>query len=515
MDSTYFDTFYPNIVPETLINELLDLIPEPEEEIGIKVLESVIEVFNSYKLKEYNILVKFWIMAGLSSTDLLKLLPHDKIDTNAWDWIKWDLKIKGNNKTLSLISDLEDEQVKSSSSQEDFFLWEHWLLKFDPNFKTSEETRNKAYDELATLAEKSKIQYFPLYELYTELHKENTSIPDEKHIIELDKILSNTDWKFLGDFWQSIALYEFARVQTDFSDITGAVETIQEAKNISWQNPYFLGLLVRLEAKLSFIQKEYDEMDHLIQSSLFFFQKIDNKKEIIYTKLLQSNYWSIKSKEKAIEVLTEIDKEMLNSISDPWLEGYYYSNLANFYSADSKPEESCHYFNQSAILFSKTIDKIKFLRNFIDYGFGLYVIKKFDDIPAVIEKLKKENLPTMYEFRIAYLNSLTHYRKSNIKDAIQSLEGSIQEAQQVLVNPHLPWFYSLLAEIYRVQGKWTLVIDYFNLAMKAYFHLNETENALRTKLVISVHHFLMNDIQKAIDTARDIAINDGLHSNLK
>jgi hypothetical protein len=517
MLSNYFKSFYSSIVPEDLINDLNTFLPEPEDNITDSFIKEIVDFYRSHNLETDNILVKFWIMSGLPVNILITLLEEDSLSQNSWDWIIWDMKIRGDKETLKMISghSREEDKILGNHLSDDFIEWEHWLLKLDPRTFPTEEVRNESYDKLLELEKKSDSKYASLFKLYTELHKEFSEIPNENHIVNIDKILANFDWNGLGSHWQSASLYEFARIQTDFSDITGANETIQEIKNVSWNNPYFLGLVLRLEAKINYLLNQHEEMDHLFQSSQFFFQKIGNYKDFIYNVLLQSGFWSSKSKEKSLDLLKSLNLEKLEKMDENWLMGMYYSNLANLNSAFERHSESNQYFKLSASYFKKTIDKLNFWRNLIDHGFNLYVLKKFDTITTVIDQLKDFNLPTMFEFRVAYLNAITHLRQSDNKAAIQTLETSIQEAQKVIINPQLPWFYSLLAEIYRIQGKWFLSLDYLVLAMKSYFHLNESNNALKVKLTTSYLQLLLEKKELALETAKDILTVELIDEDMK
>jgi hypothetical protein len=515
--SNYFKSFYGSIVPEDLISDLSIFLPEPEDDITDSSIKEIIGFYRSHNLENENILVKFWIMSGLPVNVLIPSLEKDNLNQNSWDWIIWDTKIRGDTETLKMIPDplREENKIIEDHLSGDFIEWEHWLLKLDPRTFPTEEVRNESYDKLHELEKKTDSKYTSLFKLYTELHKEFSEIPNENHLVNIDNILAKFDWDGLGSHWQSASLYEFARIQTDFSDITGANETIQEIKNVSWNNPYFLGLILRLEAKINYLLNQQEEMDHLFQSSQFFFQKIGNNKDFIYNILLQSGFWSSKSKQRSFDLLKSLNLEKLKKMDENWLMGMYYSNLANLHSAFEKHPESNQYFKLSASYFKKTIDKLNYWRNFIDHGFNLYVLEKFEMISTVINQLKDFNLPTMFEFRVAYLNAITHLRQSDIKAAIQTLETSIQEARKVIVNPQLPWFYSLLAEIYRIQGKWFLSLDYFVLAMKSYFHLNESNNALKVKLTTSYLQLLLEKKDLGLETAKDILTVELLDENIK
>ncbi|MHA1991472.1 MAG: hypothetical protein ACW981_14310 [Candidatus Hodarchaeales archaeon] len=517
MLSNYFKSFYGSIVPEDLISDLSIFLPEPEDDITDSSIKEIIGFYRSHNLENENILVKFWIMSGLPVNVLIPSLEKDNLNQNSWDWIIWDTKIRGDTETLKMIPDplREENKIIEDHLSGDFIEWEHWLLKLDPRTFPTEEVRNESYDKLHELEKKTDSKYTSLFKLYTELHKEFSEIPNENHLVNIDNILAKFDWDGLGSHWQSASLYEFARIQTDFSDITGANETIQEIKNVSWNNPYFLGLILRLEAKINYLLNQQEEMDHLFQSSQFFFQKIGNNKDFIYNILLQSGFWSSKSKQRSFDLLKSLNLEKLKKMDENWLMGMYYSNLANLHSAFEKHPESNQYFKLSASYFKKTIDKLNYWRNFIDHGFNLYVLEKFEMISTVINQLKDFNLPTMFEFRVAYLNAITHLRQSDIKAAIQTLETSIQEARKVIVNPQLPWFYSLLAEIYRIQGKWFLSLDYFVLAMKSYFHLNESNNALKVKLTTSYLQLLLEKKDLGLETAKDILTVELLDENIK
>ncbi|MHA1984131.1 MAG: hypothetical protein ACW967_07230 [Candidatus Hodarchaeales archaeon] len=517
MLSNYFKSFYGSIIPENLINDLSTFLPEPEDDITDSSIKKIVDFYRSHNLETDDILVKFWIMSGLPVNSLITLLEKENLRQNSWDWIIWDTKIRGDTETSKMIPGglYEKDRIVENHLSGDFVIWEHWLLKLDPRTFPTEEVRNESYDKLLELEKKSDSRYASLFKLYTELHKEFSEIPNENHIVNIDKILGNFDWIGLGSHWQSASLYEFARIQTDFSDITGANETIQEIKNVSWNNPYFLGLVLRLEAKINYILNQQEEMDHLFQSSQFFFQKIENNKDFIYNILLQSGFWSSKSKEKSLDLLKSLKLEKLEKMDENWLMGMYYSNLANLQSAFENHSESSQYFKLSASYFKKTIDKLNFWRNLIDHGFNLYVLEKFEMVSTVIDQLKVFNLPTMFEFRVAYLNAITHFRQSDIKAAIQTLETSIQEAQKVMINPQLPWFYSLLAEIYRIQGKWFLCLDYLILAMKSYFHLNESNNALKVKMTTSYLQLLLEKSELALKTAKDILTVELIDEDMK
>ena len=121
----------------------------------------------------------------------------------------------------------------------------------------------------------------------------------------------------------------------------------------------------------------------------------------------------------------------------------------------------------------------------------------------------------MLQLRGAYLNAATLYRIGDVEEAIQALEGTLQSAYQLIDNPQLPWFYDLLGEIYRVQGQWLLCEDYFKLASKAYYQINDIDSASRTKIGQLYHSIILQKTDQATKLGQDLLIALPTYTDLR
>lgn len=515
MFSSYFKNFYQEKSLDDFFSLLSSLIPDPEIEIDIPTMSMIYDRISSAMGFNVDLLIKFLIMKGYSPSNLLSFIDQKQLTLNIWDWIRYDARLRGDTTMEKTAENFILNKIQELQNQNLFIKIEHWLFLFDPRARYIPQIRLEAKKELEALLKQNNHQYYSVFNWMLIIEHEWESITEPDDIQELNKILSRNDWDILGSYWELTILDDLVRLQLDFSDITNATIVISEMKNFLEDSPLFLGTVLRHEGKIQFMEGNYDESDSLIASSLYFFSQSHNYKQTLFTQFLQIKLWSTQSKKRVTELLSLISLDNVNKVSDPWIFGNYHLMLANLDVAKNQYTQAINHYLIGIENIRNSYDKIAYWHALIDYGFCLFSSKKFSQISDILPELISETVPTMIQLRGAYLNAATLYRLGDVDEAIQALEGTLQSVYQVIDNPQLPWFYSLLGEIYRIQGQWLLCEDYFKLASKAYYQINDIDSASRAKIGQLYQSIILQNIDQANKLGQDLLITLPTYTDLK